>query len=172
MSLDTSTYDDLRARAMSAARKAGAPVELLEDIAQEALIRLLRQEPAPDNAGAWVRTVARNLAIDAHRGDAPHGWTDMPLSAPPPGEKGWPSEFHEPSPSLQGRAQMEFERFARDVHEVLTAAELALVLDAAQGMSMREIAAKHGYTQQSSRQKVSVARRKLREAYPDRDLNF
>lgn len=172
MDFDTKTYQALKARAIDAARKAGAPAAQLDDIAQEAVLRLWTREDQPENVNAWIRTVARNLAIDAHRGDAPEGWTETPLSAPGPGQKPWPSEFHEPSPSALGRARHAWEAVARGMSEVLTSIEQLLLLDAAQGMPVKEIAAKHGYTEKSARQKISVARKKLRQAFPDRDLDF
>lgn len=172
MDFDTSTYKALKARARDAARKAGAPAAQLDDIAQEAVLRLWAKEPEPDNVNAWIRTVARNLAIDAHRGDAPEGWTDMPLSAPGPGEKPWPSEYHEPSPSALGRARHAWTSVVRGMSDVLTPVEQRMLLDAAQGVPVREIASRHGYTEKSARQKVSIARKKLREAFPDRDLDF
>lgn len=172
MDFDTSTYKALKARAIDSARKAGAPAAQLDDIAQEAVLRLWAKEPEPDNVNAWIRTVARNLAIDAHRGDAPEGWTDMPLSAPGPGQKPWPSEFREPSPSALGRARQAWDSVAHGMGEVLAPVEQLLLLDAAQGMPVKEIATKHGYTEKSARQKISVARKKLREAFPERDLDF
>lgn len=172
MEIDDPTYADLKGRALHAARRAGAPAAELEDIAQETVLRLLAQDQAPDNPRAWVRAVARNMAIDAHRADAPGGWTDLPLSAPGPGQRGWPSEFHEPSPSVQGRARRALGSVVRKMPELLTNAELLLLLDAAQGTPIKDIAAKHGYTEKSARQKISVARKKLRGAFPDRDLEF
>ncbi|WP_107706211.1 RNA polymerase sigma factor [Nocardioides allogilvus] len=172
MEIDNATYKLLHARALRAARKAGAPAAQLEDLAQEAVLRLWAQEETPANPGAWIRTVARNLAIDAHRGDAPEGWTELPLSAPGPRQQGWPSEFHEPSPSAQGRARKALGSLVRQLPDILSTSELRLILDAAQGMKIKDVAAKHGYTEKSARQKISVARKKVREAFPERDLEF
>ncbi len=41
----------------------------LEDVAQEAIVRLLAQDPAPANWQAWLTRVAINLAMDVHRAD-------------------------------------------------------------------------------------------------------
>jgi RNA polymerase sigma factor (sigma-70 family) len=38
-----------------------------DDVAQEAICRLLRQDPQPANLEAWLTTVVRNLVIDLHR---------------------------------------------------------------------------------------------------------
>lgn len=46
-----------------AARLSRAP----DDLVQEALLRLIRQSPAPDDPAAWVFRVLRNLHIDASR---------------------------------------------------------------------------------------------------------
>lgn len=48
----------LRAAARLAALRAGAEAAWADDIADEALARLLVTERAPDNAVAWVRRVA------------------------------------------------------------------------------------------------------------------
>lgn len=38
-----------------------------EDVVQEAILRLMRQQPLPENPGAWLYRVVRNQAIDASR---------------------------------------------------------------------------------------------------------
>ncbi len=38
-----------------------------EDVVQEAILRLMRQQPQPENAVAWLYRVVRNQAIDASR---------------------------------------------------------------------------------------------------------
>ena len=172
MEIDRDTVEALRCNAVEAARRAGAPVADLDDIAQEALVRLLLQNRPPDKPRGWIRTVARNLAIDAHRDQPPQGWAEMPMSAPSPGHAVWPSEFRERSASLLARADLALGSVVDRMSDVLTDAELRLILDAVQGMPVREIAERHGYTEKSARQKISVARKKLRAAFPDRDLDF
>ena len=67
--------DDEYAEALDTARKvAGRKLgdhdeAELEDVAQEAIVRLLAQDPAPVNWQAWLTRVAINLAMDVHRAD-------------------------------------------------------------------------------------------------------
>jgi len=63
------------AEALETARKVAGPrlgdhdEVQLEDVAHEAIVRLLAQDPAPANWQAWLTRVAINLAMDVHRGD-------------------------------------------------------------------------------------------------------
>jgi RNA polymerase sigma factor (sigma-70 family) len=61
------------AEALETARKVAGPrlgdhdEAQLEDVAHEAIVRLLDQDPAPANWQAWLTRVAINLAMDVHR---------------------------------------------------------------------------------------------------------
>jgi RNA polymerase sigma-70 factor (ECF subfamily) len=58
----------VRARefALDYARRCGAG-GYAEDVAQDALLRLLRQDPQPQNVEAWLTRVVANLLNDKHR---------------------------------------------------------------------------------------------------------
>jgi RNA polymerase sigma factor (sigma-70 family) len=58
----------IHARAVAAALAPDRPA-LAEDLAQEALLKLLVQEPSPVRPLAWLRVTLRNLATDRHRRD-------------------------------------------------------------------------------------------------------
>lgn len=58
----------LHARAIAAALTPDQPA-LAEDLAQEALLKLLVQEPAPKRPLAWLRVTLRNLTTDRRRSD-------------------------------------------------------------------------------------------------------
>jgi len=42
----------------------------LEDVMQEAIARLLAEDPPPDNWRAWINTISHRLAMDVHRREA------------------------------------------------------------------------------------------------------
>jgi len=62
------------AEAAKAARRAPSPApggpSAAEDLAQEALARMLEHPPARGNAGAWIERICRNLRIDGWRAQA------------------------------------------------------------------------------------------------------
>lgn len=57
-----------RARAIAVALAPGEPA-VAEDLAQEALLKLLVQQPAPKRPVAWLRVTLRNLLTDRRRRD-------------------------------------------------------------------------------------------------------
>lgn len=61
-----SEYDGLRRAARLAASIAGAAGAEVEEIAEEALARLLMQDGLVNNPKAWVRRTATRLAVEAH----------------------------------------------------------------------------------------------------------
>lgn len=164
-------YPQLREAAVKRARNAGAPSAFVEDIADEAMTRLVAQDPAPDEPRAWVRRVVSNLVIDAWRKKPAAGWTSMPTSAPPPGGKPYPAGFAAQPASGLARAHIQLDQALETMRDVLTDVELALLLESAQGQRARQIAEEHGYTEAAVRQIVYVARKKLRDALPGFDLS-
>jgi len=64
---------DEYAEAVDIARRVARPVlgpradAELEDVAQEAIARLLEEDPAPNDWRAWLNRVARNTAVDVGR---------------------------------------------------------------------------------------------------------
>lgn len=61
-----SAYDGLRRAARLAASIAGATGAEVEEIAEEAMARLLMQDGAVNNPKAWVRRTATRLAVQGH----------------------------------------------------------------------------------------------------------
>ena len=65
--------EDELAEAIDIARRVARPqlgkdrVDDLEDVAQEAILRLLIQDPPPENWRAWLNVTAHRLAMDVHR---------------------------------------------------------------------------------------------------------
>jgi RNA polymerase sigma factor (sigma-70 family) len=157
--------DELRRSARRAARKAGAEDAWADDIADEAVARYFVESDRIDSPKPWIRRVARNLAIDAHRRAPAAGFQEMPLSAPGFGQRPYPIRFREPSPSefVRQRGQVEV------VLEVCSVIERKLLVGAAAGMTARELADRYGYTTRSVTVKISAARKKIREAFPNRE---
>jgi RNA polymerase sigma factor (sigma-70 family) len=65
--------EDEQAEAIDIARRVARPqlgkdrVDDLEDVAQEAILRLLTQDPPPENWRAWLNVTVSRLAMDVHR---------------------------------------------------------------------------------------------------------
>jgi DNA-directed RNA polymerase specialized sigma24 family protein len=59
-------YDGLRRAARIAASMAGAAGAEVDEIAEEAMARLLLQDGLVNNPKAWVRRTAGSLAVQAH----------------------------------------------------------------------------------------------------------
>jgi DNA-directed RNA polymerase specialized sigma24 family protein len=59
-------YDGLRRAARLAASIAGATGSEVDEIAEEAMARLLMQDGLVNNPKAWVRRTATRLAVQAH----------------------------------------------------------------------------------------------------------
>ena len=165
MEFMSSEFAELRRAARGSASNAGAQDLWVDEIADEAMARLCLCDPPPDSPKAWVRRVARNLATDAFRAGPPKGWGDLPLTNPDQGQNHYPPDLQNPSPSAPVRRRLQVEA----ILAVLTPIEQKLLVGAAAGLSTRELAAEHGYTEGSVRTKISAAYRKLRQEFPDRD---
>jgi RNA polymerase sigma-70 factor (ECF subfamily) len=66
-------FDHFAPRVKGFLMRRGAPAELAEEIAQETMLTLWRKaasfSPERGNAGTWIFTIARNLAVDRQRRD-------------------------------------------------------------------------------------------------------
>lgn len=62
----TNEYDGLRRAARLAASIAGAVGAEVDDVAEEALARLLMQDGLVNNPKAWVRRTATRLTVESH----------------------------------------------------------------------------------------------------------
>ena len=78
-------FDDWLAEATAVARRLSARHDMREDLAHEALLRVLEHPPGRENAGAWIQRICRNLHVDAWRAAdrARRMETDRPLSPAP-----------------------------------------------------------------------------------------
>lgn len=161
----TAEYDwaALRAAAEAAARRQGAPAQEVEDIAGETMLRLVRCQDTVRNPLAFVRLVAKNIAIDLHRAAPPGRRTEMPTSSPAPGEEGWPQHLRVPGVSTDIARRDLLDR----VLDVVNYVERELLLGQLAGFRCRELAEQHGFAEAAVRVKLSSARRKIREAFPD-----
>ncbi|RPF29049.1 RNA polymerase sigma factor [Georgenia muralis] len=160
-SIEELDWSDLRRVALAVAREQGAG-ESAEDVASEALTRLWVNLEEVREPRAWVRQVTRRLAIDQHRAGPADGWTDLPNSSPEPGERPFPAHLAARSPSGKVAARDDLERALAVVNDV----ERDLLLGQSAGYSTRELAERCRYTERSVRVKLSVARRKIRQAFP------
>lgn len=166
--MEHAELDELRRSARRAAGKAGAPPAWVDDIGDEAVARYFAHADAVDKPIAWIRRAARNLAIDAHRREPPKGWADdIGLSDPGPGQRPYPTHFRAPSPSLVVRRRGQVD----EVLAILTPIERELLVATAAGIDANELAERYGYTPASVRTKISAARKKIRDAFPDHE-NF
>jgi len=67
MGLSDDQLDDLRRHGFAVACRMLGTVADAEDVVQDALLRLTRTDPAPDEPAAWVTTVVTRRAIDVLR---------------------------------------------------------------------------------------------------------
>lgn len=155
-------WDELRRLALGVAHQQGAG-PWAEDIASEVLLRLFVQADAVEDPRGWVAVAARNAAIDVHRRQPAGGWTDLPVSSPEPGRRLHPRELWVTGPSSGVARRDQLERVLAVLNEV----ERALLIGQSEGRSARELAQEYGYTERSVRVKLSVARRKIRERFPE-----
>ena len=172
MEISGSSYHAFVGQAFRAARKAGATEDLARDCADEAIARLLAQESPPPNPVAWLRRTARNLAIDGYRGQPAQGWGDLPRSMPVPGAPPFPKALRERSLSGPARAAIDLERVGQALRELLTRTELLLLMGAVEGASAKDLAEQHGFTPGTVRTTIHNARKKIRAAFPDVDLEY
>lgn len=115
----------LRRAARLAAGIAGAAGAEVDEIAEEAIARLLLQDGPVNNPKAWVRRTATRLAVQAHARQRLH--TDEVL-----GE--------------------------------LSSTERSLVVGQRSGYSVRELAKRHGFTEDTVTGVLAEANRKLRRS--------
>ncbi len=157
-------FEEVREIAMAVARAQGAGV-WAEDIASETLKKLWSRQGEVSDVRAWVRRAARNAAIDHYRRQPHAGWTTLPSPDLVDGEPAYPPELRARSVSEEAGVRDKLER----VLAVLDDVERDLLLQQAAGYSTRELADAHGFTEGSVRVKLSVARRKIRNAFPGLD---
>jgi RNA polymerase sigma factor (sigma-70 family) len=109
--------------------------QLAEDVAQEALVRVWRHARVYDATrgpvGAWVATIVRNLAIDAHRvrREAPSDFSKLLAALVEPG----------PSPADQAERHDQVHLVARALVSLSDEQRRALLLAAFHGWTAREI---------------------------------
>lgn len=117
--------DGLRRAARLAASIAGAAGAEVDEIAEEAIARLLMQDGLVNNPKAWVRRTATQLTVQGH---------------------------------ARQRIQTD------EVLEELSSTERSLVVGQRAGYSLRELAQRHGFTEDSTRTLLAEANRKVRRS--------
>ena len=154
-------FEELRRVAFSVAREAGAADPEL--VADEAMERLVLGPVIPLQAKAWLRTVARRLAIDAHRRAQARPQTEA---------GGWPADWeemrgpdHVPTPSLLTRRRLAVE----EALEILSERERSLLLDWVDGWSWEELGERYGQSVPVLQTTLTRVKRKVREGFPDVD---
>ncbi len=123
-----------------------------EDSFQETFLSALRSYPRLRNGSnlrAWVMTIARRKAVDAHRG---RGRRPDPVGEIP--ERGTTGNHDPPD-----------EEIWRRVRELPAAQRTAVFLRYAGDLAYREVAAAMGTTETAARQSVRLGLRRLREGW-------
>ncbi len=117
--------EGLRRAALLAAGIAGATGSEADEIAEEAMARLLMQDGLVNNPKAWVRSTAARLAAQTHQ-----------------------------------RRRINSDEVLRE----LTATERSLVVGHRTGYTMRELAQLLGMSEDSAREQLAEANRKVRRS--------
>jgi RNA polymerase sigma-70 factor (ECF subfamily) len=167
MNFDTEQLEALRRHGFGVAYRMLGSVSDAEDVAQEALLRLTRQEDAIDEPAAWITTVATRLSINilrsarVQRESYVGPWLPEPLlEDPAPG----PASRAELSDSLSLALLVLLER--------LTPVErAAYLLREVFGYEYAQIAGVIERTEVNSRQLVTRARKHLEASRPRFDAD-
>lgn len=146
-------YEELKRVARAAARAAGARDEAL--VADQVMERLVLAPESVEYRAAWVRTVARRLAIDAHRaverrGGPSYGWHDLAEGTEVRGPE-WV-----PSPSAAVRRGLLVDQLL----EQLSPRDANLLRDWADGWTAAELGERYGLAPASVQ--VTLTRLKTR----------
>ena len=136
-------------------------LSLAEDVAQEAFLRAVRVwaiHGPPPNPAAWLRRVARNLAIDQIRRD--RRLAELPEDLPA-----------DLSPATDGFDDDELGMLFLCCHPALPEdSRIALVLNAVAGLSIREIARGMLTSEEAISQRIVRAKRTIRDQGLSLDL--
>lgn len=167
MNIDEKTYRDWRRTALRAAQKAGASDAWLDDIADEAVERLLTQDEPPEQPKAWLYKVATNLARERHRKEPAEGWGAVVRTNPDrrAGERHYPDHVQVRARTGDVRRRMQVEEVLKFVNEK----EATFLVGQAAGKSLREIAIEFDTTEAVIKTTLARARRKIRERFPTFD---
>jgi RNA polymerase sigma-70 factor (ECF subfamily) len=134
---------------------------LAEDVAQEAFLRAVRTwavHGPPPNPAAWLRRVARNLAVDQIRRNRLQ--TELPEDLPAP-----------TTPMHDGFDDDEIRMLFLCCHPALAEdSRIALVLNVVAGLSVREIARGMLTTEEAISQRIVRAKRTIRDSQLSLDL--
>lgn len=155
-----------RAVAVRVARRQGLDPDTAEDVAQEALARLLQQDVEPANVEAWITTVTKRLVIDLGKAEARR---PPPVDVEVEGVRALQAFLAHGMPvSAAGMAGRNLDGIWARLDEVLSDREKELVARIAAGDSYEEIAADMGYKNAASvRTTVKRLRRKVETVTAD-----
>lgn len=125
---------------------------LAEDVAQEAFLRAMqswRMHGVPPNPGAWLRSVARNIAIDRLRHDRR--------------QVEWPEGYEPPSEAQVDEDETRL-LFLCAHPAISEESRIALMLNAVAGLSAKEIARGLLSTEEAVSQRILRAKRTIRDS--------
>ena len=154
-------YEELRRVARAAARAAGARDDAL--VADQVMERLVLAPEAVEYRAAWVRTVARRLAIDTHRAVERRGGPSYGLDSFAEGTDPRGPDWV-PSPSAAVRRSMLVEQLL----EQLSTRDANLLRDWADGWTAAELSERYGLTPASVQVTLTRLKTRLRDM-ADRD---
>lgn len=126
------------------------------DAAQEAFIRLWRNPEAFTGGSlrAWLVTVARNVALNEHRGNTRRSGRHDTARVRVPSD-----------PEIKAASNEQLEQVRAFLATLPEQERTAMVLFAVEGMTQSEVAAVLGTSEGAVKQAVLSARRKLRERF-------
>jgi RNA polymerase sigma-70 factor, ECF subfamily len=160
-------FEEWYGRLVAAVRRRfgdGGDVDDAEDVAQEAFVRLLDEQP-PENARAWLFTVAARLATDRHRAAARrrritlHRGDGLDFGGSPSRVGDSADEAVERAETVAG---------VRAVLALLAERERQLLLLHHAGFSYREVAAQLGVAPASVGSLLTRAHRRFVSVYDER----
>jgi len=134
-----------------------------EDAVQEALLAAAQQWPAegvPDDPRAWLTTVARRRLTDAWRSDSARRAREAAVAVDPAARRAAPAADEEPASHDDTLALL----FLCCHPSLSPSSQVALTLRAVGGLTTAEIAAAHLVPEATMAQRISRAKRTVRDA--------
>lgn len=150
----------LRSWLLACIRRWGVPIQVAEEIAQDALVRLWRKGKAVENPTAYLYKVAENLAKDYWTEEKPGRHVSLDEL---PWEPAAPAPPNPDQPD-DARARTAARRVKRLLKGLPKQQRKAMQLVYIEGLSHREAAKKMGISEKTERSHVGRAKATLREA--------
>ena len=135
-----------RATAISHARGMRLSPADADDVAQQALVKLLAQDPLPDNPDAWITTVTHRLAIDLRRAQGRAPEPGLGADDVQPDERQALAEFIRRGVPVSDVVDRDaIDRIWQQLRAQLSERELEILTLTAEGVEQSEIAERLGY---------------------------